>query len=90
MPQISVPELPSRVSPLLTEQQAADLVGLKVATLRRWRWQGRALEFVKIGAAVRYELKVGDSQREPHVGAFRPAAVLGTRDACFLPEVALV
>jgi hypothetical protein len=58
MPRISVPELPSRVSPLLTEQQAADLIGLKVATLRRWRWQGRALEFVKIGAAVRYELKV--------------------------------
>ncbi len=41
-------------SPLIAEREAAHLLGLKVSTLRRWRWQGRELEFFKIGHAVRY------------------------------------
>ncbi len=39
---------------LLNEHEAAYALGLKVATLRRWRWAGRELPFFKIGAAVRY------------------------------------
>jgi len=42
-------------SPLIDEREAAHLLGLKVSTLRRWRWQGRELEFFKIGHAVRYD-----------------------------------
>ena len=41
--------------PLMNEREAARQLGLKVSTLRRWRWQGRELEFIKIGNAVRYE-----------------------------------
>jgi len=40
---------------LLNEQQAADLLNLKVPTLRRWRWAGKGPAFLKIGGAVRYD-----------------------------------
>ncbi len=40
---------------LIDEHEAARILGLSVKTLRRWRWQGRELEFFKIGHAVRYE-----------------------------------
>jgi predicted DNA-binding transcriptional regulator AlpA len=40
---------------LLNEHEAAEALGLKVATLRRWRWAGRPPRFLKIGAAVRYD-----------------------------------
>ena len=39
---------------LLTESQVADILNLRVATLRRWRWIGVGPKFFKIGAAVRY------------------------------------
>lgn len=43
---------------LLTETEAAERLGLAVATLRRWRWSGDGPEFVKLGtsrgSAVRY------------------------------------
>ena len=39
---------------LFTEVTAADFLGLKVATLRRWRWAGQGPTFRKIGGAVRY------------------------------------
>ena len=41
---------------LLNEHEAAQVLGLKVATLRRWRWAGKPPRFLKIGAAVRYDL----------------------------------
>ncbi len=48
--------MPSNNShPLLTETEAAALLGLKVATLRRWRWAGKGPRFLKIGGAVRYD-----------------------------------
>ena len=50
---ISIP-----LAPLLPERQAADVLGLRVSTLRRWRWAGNGPEFIKIGAAVRYDLAV--------------------------------
>ncbi len=40
---------------LLNEHQAAYALGLKVATLRRWRWAGKPPRFLKIGSAVRYD-----------------------------------
>ena len=40
---------------LIDEHEAAARLGLKVATLRRWRWAGRPPHFFKIGAAVRYD-----------------------------------
>ncbi len=39
---------------LVNEHEAADILGLKVSTLRRWRWAGRGPAYRKIGAAVRY------------------------------------
>jgi hypothetical protein len=42
--------------PLVNEHVAASILGLKVATLRRWRWAGfPSLPFHKIGNAVRYD-----------------------------------
>ncbi len=41
---------------LLREAEAAAILNVKVATLRRWRWAGKPeLPFTKIGAAVRYD-----------------------------------
>ena len=39
---------------LLSETEAAQILTVKVATLRRWRWAGQGPKFLKIGAAVRY------------------------------------
>jgi predicted DNA-binding transcriptional regulator AlpA len=41
-------------SPPLTEAEAADRLGLKVATLRAWRHQRKGPAFVRLGRAVRY------------------------------------
>ena len=38
----------------LTEVEAATRLGLKVATLRAWRHQGRGPAFVRLGRAIRY------------------------------------
>ena len=40
--------------PLVDEIAAAQLLGLSVKTLRRWRWAGKGPRFVKLGSAVRY------------------------------------
>jgi predicted site-specific integrase-resolvase len=42
--------------PLLKEAEAAELLSAEVATLRRWRWAGKPPRFIKVGAAVRYDL----------------------------------
>ena len=47
-------ELPPDIEPLLNEHVAANALGVKVSTLRRWRWAGKPPNFHKIGAAVRY------------------------------------
>ncbi len=39
---------------LMNEHEVAARLGLKVATLRRWRWAGRSPPYIKIGSAVRY------------------------------------
>lgn len=38
----------------LTESEAAGRLGLKVATLRAWRHQGRGPAYVRLGRAIRY------------------------------------
>lgn len=38
----------------LTESEAAVRLGLKVATLRAWRSQGRGPVYIRLGRAVRY------------------------------------
>lgn len=38
----------------LTETEAASRLGLKVATLRAWRHQGRGPAYVRLGRAIRY------------------------------------
>jgi len=42
-----------RIRPL-TEADAAARLGLKVATLRAWRHQGRGPAYVRLGRAIRY------------------------------------
>lgn len=39
----------------LREDQAANYLGLRAATLTRWRWAGKGPRFFKIGRAVRYK-----------------------------------
>jgi excisionase family DNA binding protein len=38
----------------LTETQAAEQLGLSIATLRAWRHRGKGPRFVRFGRAVRY------------------------------------
>jgi hypothetical protein len=45
----------SRSTSLLNENQTAELLNIKVPTLRRWRWAGKGPTFLKIGGAVRYD-----------------------------------
>jgi hypothetical protein len=40
---------------LLNEIEAARILGLSVKTLRRWRFSGRGVRYIKLGAAVRYD-----------------------------------
>jgi hypothetical protein len=40
---------------LLKEHPTAEILGVEVSTLRRWRWSGDGPPFVKIGYAVRYD-----------------------------------
>ena len=39
---------------LVDETRAAQLLDLRVKTLRRWRWAGKGPRFIKLGSAVRY------------------------------------
>jgi predicted site-specific integrase-resolvase len=45
---------PTHVAEPLTEIEAAGRLGLKVATLRAWRHQGKGPAFVRLGRAIRY------------------------------------
>lgn len=46
---------------MLDEHGAAKHLGLSVATLRYWRWARRGPEYVKLCAAVRYDVRVLDA-----------------------------
>ncbi len=40
---------------LLHEAEVAEILSVKVSTLRRWRWSGEGPRFLKLGGAVRYD-----------------------------------
>ncbi len=42
---------------LLDETEAAEYLRVAVATLRRWRWTGKNVPFVKLGGCVRYDVE---------------------------------
>ena len=42
---------------LINEQQAAEMLGVSVHKMRRDRWAGGGVPFVKMLGAVRYEVK---------------------------------
>ncbi|MEE8263122.1 MAG: helix-turn-helix domain-containing protein [Gammaproteobacteria bacterium] len=42
-------------TPVLKEDDAAAILNIEVATLRRWRWAGKGPRFIKVGHAVRYD-----------------------------------
>ena len=42
------------VEPLLTEKDVAKIIGLSLATVRRWRMTKKGPRFLRIGASVRY------------------------------------
>jgi hypothetical protein len=44
----------SKEPDFLTEHEVADLLNVKVATLRRWRWEGSHLAYHKFSGLVRY------------------------------------
>ena len=39
---------------VMNERDAANFIGLSVATLRAWRYRGKGPRYVKFGRAVRY------------------------------------
>ena len=41
---------------LINEREAARLLGVKVATLRRWRFEKRSLPYVKVSRLIRYKI----------------------------------
>lgn len=51
-----------QTDPLLNEQQAAEVLGVKPTTLQVWRSTGRyALPYVKVGHLVRYRRSAIDA-----------------------------
>ena len=42
---------------LLTPAQTSTILQIKVATLAKWRWEGKGPKFKKIGGRVRYAMK---------------------------------
>ncbi len=40
---------------LLKESEAARILNVEIATLRRWRWAGKGPRFLKLCGAVRYD-----------------------------------
>lgn len=42
------------MKPLLNEKQVAAFLGISLAALRRWRYEGKGPRFTKLSAAVRY------------------------------------
>ncbi len=55
----SLDTIPETIDPaelgLLNEHETAFRLGLSVKTLRRWRWEGSGVPYVKVGRAVRYD-----------------------------------
>ena len=52
---LSVLEATLQATGLLKEHPTAEVLGIEVSTLRRWRWSGEGPPFIKVGTAVRYD-----------------------------------
>ena len=53
---------PLQPDPLLNEQQAADVLGVKPTTLQVWRCNQRyPLAYIKVGRLVKYRLGVAEA-----------------------------
>ena len=59
---------------LLNEKDVANALNVKVTTLRRWRWAGKGPQFLKIGAAVRYD----PADLEAFIAGARRSSTSGT------------
>ena len=46
-----------QMSPVVSDDRAAEVMGVAVQTLRNWRHQGRGPAYLKIGRSVRYQLE---------------------------------
>ena len=46
-----------QMSPVVSDDRAAEVIGFAVQTLRNWRHQGRGPAYLKIGRSVRYQLE---------------------------------
>jgi hypothetical protein len=53
----------------LTEQQLAERWQMSVRTLQNWRWQGKGLRYLKIGARVLYPLEEIERHEAGHLHA---------------------
>lgn len=51
----------------LNEQEAADYLGVEKETLRRWRTDGQAPRFTKVGRKVQYRVSWLEDYIEAHV-----------------------
>lgn len=61
--------------PLITKEQAAEMLCVKPSTLDNWRWTGKGPEYVEFPKAIRYDEKVireyiASHTRKPSVHAF--------------------
>lgn len=50
----------------LTVKQTADMIGISVSTLNRWRHEGKGLPYVKIEGSIRYDYNAVISFIEQH------------------------
>jgi len=50
----------------LTEQEAAQIVGVTVHALRAWRWRKQGPKYLKLGSAVRYQMRDLNAYLEKH------------------------
>jgi predicted DNA-binding transcriptional regulator AlpA len=51
----------------LTEQEAAQIVGVSVHCLRAWRWRKKGPKYFKLGSCVRYTLRDLNAYLESHL-----------------------
>lgn len=47
----------------LTEQEAAQIVGVTVHALRAWRWRKQGPKYLKLGSCVRYQMRDSPTTR---------------------------
>ncbi len=46
-----------QMSPVVSDDRAAEMIGVAVQTLRNWRHQRKGPAYLKIGRCVRYQLE---------------------------------